>query len=112
MTKIIKNLTKHKFMITKNDLIQYFWNHSNLITSTEGVELQMHGDSLIEASVLLRNHEPGVVRLQLRAAFDPLQRFIEAFQLGSLEDVKGISIENLMLLYKNGKAELCVTEYL
>ena len=97
-------------MIKTSDLVQYFWNHSNLITSEEGVELHMHGDSLIEASVLLRNHEENDVRLQLRAAFDPPQKFVEAFQLASLEDIDSIRLEHLMLLYKNGKAELSVME--
>mgnify|MGYP007014266007 CR=1 FL=1 len=98
-------------MITKNDLIQYFWTHSNLITSKEGVEAALHGDKLIEVSVMLRNHEENEVRLQLRTSFTSPLRFIEAFNLQYPEDVKKISMENLLLLYKNGKAELSVTEF-
>jgi len=97
-------------MIKTSDLVQYFWAHSNLITSKEGVEAALHGDQLIEVSVMLRNHEENDVRLQLRSAFNSPLRFIEAFNLRYPEDVKKISMENLLLLYKNGKAELSVTE--
>ena len=99
-------------MIKTSDLVQYFWTHSNLITSKEGVEAALHGDQLIEVSVMLRNHEENEVRLQLRSAFNSPLRFIEAFNLQYPEDIKKISMENLLLLYKNGKAELSVTEYL
>ncbi|HWW40738.1 hypothetical protein [Pedobacter sp.] len=98
-------------MIKTNDLVQYFWTHANLITTKEGVEAALHGDQLIEVSVMLRNHEENVVRLQLRSAFTSPLRFIEAFNLQYPEDIKKISMENLMILYKNGKAELCVTEF-
>jgi hypothetical protein len=98
-------------MIKTIDLVQYFWTHSNLITSKEGVEAALHGDKLIEVSVTLRNHEENEVRLQLRTSFTSPLKFIEAFNLQYPEDIKKISIENLMLLYKNGKAELSVTEY-
>nr|WP_199080686.1 hypothetical protein [Pedobacter sp. ASV19] len=98
-------------MIKTSDLVQYFWTHANLITSKEGVEAALHGDKLIEVSVMLRNHEENEVRLQLRTAFISPLKFIETFNLHYPEDVKKISIENLMVLYKNGKAELSVTEY-
>jgi hypothetical protein len=62
-------------------------------------------------SVMLRNHEENEVRLQLRCAFNSPLKFMEAFDLQYPEDVKKISMENLLLLYKNGKAELSVTEY-
>jgi len=98
-------------MIKTNDLVQYFWTQANFITTKEGVEVVLHGDRLIEVSVMLRNHEENEVRLQLRCAFNSPLKFIEAFDLQYPEDVKRISMENLLLLYKNGKAELSVTEY-
>ncbi|WP_316834954.1 hypothetical protein [Pedobacter nutrimenti] len=98
-------------MIKTSDLVQYFWIHSNLITSQEGVEAALHGDQLIEVSVMLRNHEENEVRLQLRTSFTSPLRFIEAFNLQYPEDIKKISIESLMILYKNGKAELSITEF-
>jgi hypothetical protein len=99
-------------MIKTSDLVQYFWTQANLITTKEGVEVALHGDKLIEVSVMLRNHEENEVRLQLRGAFNSPLKFMEAFDLQYPEDVKKISMENLLLLYKNGKAELSVTEYL
>ncbi|WP_316834430.1 hypothetical protein [Pedobacter nutrimenti] len=98
-------------MIKTSDLVQYFWTHSNLITSKEGVEASLHGDKLIEVSVTLRNHEENEVRLQLRTSFSSPQKFMETFGLKSLEDIRSISMEHLLLLYKNGKAELRVMEY-
>lgn len=41
-------------MIKNEQLIRYFWQNANVITSKEGVEIDLHGDSLIEVSVLLR----------------------------------------------------------
>lgn len=97
-------------MLKTSDLVQYFWTHANLITTKEGVEASLHGDKLIEVSVMLRNHEENEVRLQLRTAFVSPLKFIETFSLQYPEDIKKISIENLMILYKNGKAELSVCE--
>jgi len=98
-------------MITNEQLVQYFWQNANLITTNEGVEVALHAERLIEVSVLLRNHEKYEVRLQLRAAFNTVPKFLDTFKLKDLEDIRWISLEDLLLLYKAGKAELSVVEF-
>jgi hypothetical protein len=98
-------------MITNEQLVQHFWQNANLITTNEGVEVALHAECLIEVSVLLRNHEQYEVRLQLRVAFNTVPKFLETFKLKDLEDIQWIGLEDLLLLYKAGKAELSVVEF-
>lgn len=97
-------------MITKNHLNQYFLRYANCITTNEGVSIQVYGSSLIEVSVMLRNQQDYDVLLQFRTAYMIPEKFVETFNLQYLEDIKKISIENLMVLYKRGKVELSVME--
>ncbi|WP_316834752.1 hypothetical protein [Pedobacter nutrimenti] len=98
-------------MIKNEQLIQYFWENANVVTSNAGVDIDLHGDSFVEVSVLIRNHEEYGERIQLTASFHSLQNFVEFFKLECLEDMKLIGLEDMFVLYKAGRAELRVTEF-
>lgn len=103
-------------MIRKQVLIDYFWKEGDMITSEQGVELALHGDSVIEVSVMLRNAlevkvngmEPMV---QLHTEFDDFSEFQRVMKISELDDLRRVSLSDMMVLYAGGLATLYKAEF-
>jgi len=80
-----------------------FWNKGNHVVTIQGVELDLH-QTMVEVSVLMRNHEEFDERIQVKAEFDTLEEFIEVMVLSSVDELADISLADLLDLYKQGKA--------
>lgn len=103
-------------MIKKTELIEYFWKEGNMITSEEGVEVALHGDSLIEVSVMLRNtleiDVDGLMPMvQLHTEFEDFEVFQRVMKIAQLEDLHRITLEEMMVLYASGQAALYKARY-
>jgi len=90
----------------KKEMISEFWDHANRITTFQGVEMDLHNDKQVTASVLLRNHEEYEERIQVKAEFETVEAFIEVMAINSADELADITIADLLDLYKQGKAEI------
>ena len=96
-------------MITKNDLLAYFWANANQLVSRHGVEMDLHGEDLVVMSLTLRNVEEYPYTVQLRTEFE-LDYFVGALELQRLDNILEINIQLLFELLAVGKASYHVFE--
>lgn len=87
-----------------------------MITSEEGVELAMHGDTVIEVSVLLRNQLDVKINrmrpmVQLHTTFDDFREFQKVMKIKVLEDLHQVTLEDMILLHASGLAKLYTAEF-
>lgn len=103
-------------MIKKKDIIQYFWTYGNLITTDKGVELEMHGDSLVMVSVMLRNVEDIEINglepmVHLKVVFEDFEEMQRALGIGKLEEFKKVSMADMIRLHAAGIAKMEEIDY-
>lgn len=98
-------------MIKKQDIVDYFWTYGNLITTEKGVELEMHGDSAVMVSVMLRNVEDIEINglepmVQLKVVFEDFEELQCALGIERLVDLTRVSVADLLRLYAKGVASM------
>ncbi|HKG05999.1 MAG TPA: hypothetical protein VKB19_06060 [Pedobacter sp.] len=104
-------MSQNKQRVTTQQLVDYFWEQSKEITTTEKVNIDFYEDTTVDVSVLLRNEQEGVnTMIQIRRTFDPVQDFIDAFDITEVTQPLRITLEDLFKLYREGEAELEVVD--
>jgi hypothetical protein len=90
-------------MNTKNDLLALFWANANQLVTRDGIEIDLHNDSLVVLSLSLQNVEDYPYTVQLLAEFT-LGEFIAEMKVQLLDSILEINIDMLFALLLGGKA--------
>jgi hypothetical protein len=91
-------------MITKNDLLALFWANANQLVTRDGIEIDLHNDSLVILSLTLKNVEDYPYTVQLLAEFE-LGEFMAEMKVQLLDSILEINIDMLFALLMGGKAK-------
>jgi hypothetical protein len=86
-------------MLRKPRLRQYFALNSNVIVANDGVSVRVIEPFEIKVGCVLRDHL-GNDSFELCVSFKWGKSFMNAFNLGNVEEIKGITREDLIRVWK------------
>ncbi|HMI03111.1 MAG TPA: hypothetical protein VK541_11550 [Pedobacter sp.] len=86
-------------MMKKPRLRQYFALHSNVIVANDDVHVKVLEPFEIEVGCMLRDSSGNNI-FELCVSFKHGKSFMNAFGLGSVEEIKGITKEDLIRVWK------------
>ena len=97
-------MSENKNKVTTEELVAYFWEQGEDITTKERVDVVFHEDTLVEVSVMLRNIEDEVeTMVQICADFEPVQDFIDAFALTDVAQINNIGLVDMLVWCCTGR---------
>lgn len=85
--------------LKKPRLRQYFALHSNTVLANDGVSVRVIDPFEIKVGCMLHDHL-GNDSFELCVSFKWGKSFMDAFDLGSVEEIKGITREDLIRVWK------------